>query len=143
MGKKNTMKITEWNEKYSVGIRELDAQHMQLINILGDLHDAMQSHKTSAVLGEILNKLIGYTQSHFATEEKYMTQYNYPDLAAHKAEHEAFKKDVIVFKEYFDLGENLSSVGLNLTSFVKDWLFNHISGTDKAYGPFLNDKGIL
>lgn len=136
------MKITEWDEKYNVGVQELDAQHKQLVSILNDLYEAMLANKTRYILGEILDKLIDYTKYHFSSEEKYMAQYNYPNLASHKIEHESFKKDIVTFKEYFDLGENSSSVGMNLALFVKDWLFKHILGTDKEYGPFLNSKGV-
>lgn len=136
------MKITVWDEKYNVGVCELDAQHKQLLSILSDLYDAMQAHSTNFILGEILNRLIDYTKYHFSSEEKYMTQYDYPDLASHKREHEVFTKKVIEFKESFDSGKNSFFLGLSLTSFAKDWLFSHISGTDKEYGPFLNSKGI-
>jgi hemerythrin len=27
-------------------------------------------------------------------------------------------------------------------NFLKNWLVKHILGTDKAYGPFINGKGI-
>lgn len=136
------MKITEWDEKYSVGVNELDNQHKQLINILSDLYEAMQAYNTDGVLGEILNRLMDYTKYHFSSEETYMTQYDYLDLVSHKKEHEAFIKKVTEFKVLFDAGESSSSIGLSITSFAKEWLFNHISGTDKKYGPYLNSKGI-
>lgn len=134
------MGFITWDEKYSVGVRELDAQHKQLVQILSDLYDAMQAQKTNDVLGRILTQLVNYTKNHFATEEKLMAQCGYPDLAAQKREHEAFTKKVVDFKESFDSGR--TSLSVSLTSFVKDWLFSHIGGTDKKYGPFMNSKGI-
>lgn len=134
------MAFIAWDEKYSVGVRELDNQHKQLISILGELYDAMQAQKANEVLGKLLTQLVTYTKTHFATEEKYMAQYGYPDLASQKREHEAFTKKVLDFKESFDSGR--TSLSVSLASFVKDWLFSHISGSDKKYGPFLNSKGV-
>jgi len=134
------MAFIQWEEKYSVGVTELDNQHKQLVKLLSDLYEAMQAQKTNEVLGRILNQLVSYTKTHFATEERYMSQYGYPDLAAQKREHEAFAKKVIDFKESFEAGRTTLSV--SLTSFVKDWLFSHIGGSDKKYGPFLNSKGV-
>lgn len=134
------MSFIAWDEKYSVGVRELDNQHKQLISILGELYDAMQAQKANEILGKLLTQLVAYTKTHFATEEKYMTQYSYPDLASQKREHETFTKKVVEFKESFDSGR--TSLSVSLASFVKDWLFSHISGSDKKYGPFLNSKGV-
>lgn len=134
------MALIEWNDKYSVGIRELDSQHKQLINILNDLYDAMKAEKANDAIGSIIFKLVNYTKTHFATEERYMAQYGYPDLAGQKREHAAFTEKVLKFKEDFDSGR--TSISVSVTSFVKEWLVNHISISDKKYGPFLNSKGV-
>lgn len=134
------MAFFEWNDKYSVGVRELDSQHKQLIAILSELYDAMQTGKANDVIGSIINKLVNYTKTHFTTEEKYMSQYGYPDLAAQQREHATFTDKVMKFKEDFDSGR--TSMSVSVTSFVKDWLVSHISGSDQKYGPFLNSKGV-
>ena len=69
-----------------------------------------------------------------------MTQFNYPDLASQKREHAAFTDQVMAFKKDFDSGKVALSV--QLTSFLKNWLVQHISGSDKKYGPFFNSKGL-
>lgn len=134
------MAFFEWNEKYSVGVRELDAQHKQLIAILSELYEAMQAGKANDVMGQIINKLVNYTKTHFSTEEKYMSQYGYPDLAAQQREHAVFTDKVLKFKEDFDSGR--MSMSVSVTSFVKDWLVNHISVSDKKYTQFFQSKGV-
>ena len=134
------MALFVWDTKYSVGVRELDSQHKVLVDLLNELFDAMQAGKTNDILGKIIKKLVDYTKTHFATEERYMQQYSYPDLASQKKEHEAFTAKVLAFQEQFDSGRMALSV--SVTSFLKDWLVQHISGSDKKYGPFFNSKGL-
>lgn len=134
------MAFFTWNDSYSVGVKELDYQHQQLINMLNELYEAMQAQKASDILGSILMKLVNYTKTHFATEEKYFAQYGYPDTAAHKKEHVALTDQVLKFKEDFDGGR--TTISVSLTSFLKNWLITHISGTDKKYGPYFNSKGL-
>lgn len=134
------MALIQWKDEYSVGVNELDNQHKQLIAILNDLYDAMQQQRGNQVIGTIIAKLVNYTKTHFTTEERYMTQYAYPDLNSQKREHAAFTDKVLKFKEEFDSGR--TSLSVSVTSFVKDWLVTHISGSDRKYGPFLNSKGV-
>lgn len=132
------MAFFTWDDKYSVGIKELDYQHQQLISMLNDLYAAMQEQKANDILGSILVKLVNYTKNHFATEEKYFAQYGYPDAANHIKEHVSFTGQVLKFKEDFDAGRTTMSV--SVTSFLKNWLISHISGTDKKYTPYLSSK---
>lgn len=134
------MAIMQWDTSLSVGVAEMDAQHKKLIAMINDLDDAMRQGKGKDIVGKIINELIAYTRSHFATEEKYFAQFAYPETDAHKAEHVAFTKKVGEFKAGFDKG------GLGLTiqvmTFLSDWLKNHIMVVDKKYGPFFNSKGL-
>lgn len=134
------MALFVWNNNYSVGIKEIDGQHKVLIDMLNELYDAMQSGKSNDILGAIIYKLVHYTKTHFATEEKYFDKFGYPDTFAHKKEHEKFTQKVLAFKNDFDAGKVAMTV--SITSFLKDWLASHIQGVDKKYGPFLNSKGI-
>ena len=45
------------------------------------------------------------------------------------------------FKEDFEKGQILLSV--SVLFFLRDWLKGHIQGSDKKYGPFFNEKGLL
>lgn len=129
-----------WDNSYSVGVSELDNQHKGLVNILNELFEAMQENRSKEVLGGIISRLVTYTKTHFSTEERYMQTYSYPELAAQKREHALLTDQVIKFKNDFDSGKVALTV--QLTSFLKNWLVQHIQGSDKKYGPFLNAKGV-
>jgi len=134
------MALFNWDEKYSVGVRELDNQHKVLIDLLNELYDAMNTGKSSEILGKIINKLVDYTRTHFSTEERYMSTHGYPDFASQQREHKMFTDKVITFKNDFDSGKVAMTV--SITSFLKNWLVEHISGSDKKYAAFFNAKGI-
>jgi hemerythrin-like metal-binding protein len=80
----------------------------------------------------LLTRLIAYTGVHFATEEKYMQQVNYPGYVYHKGEHEAFVKKAAEFKAKFEGGQAVLTI--EVLAFLKDGGINHIQGTDKKYG---------
>jgi hemerythrin len=44
------------------------------------------------------------------------------------------------FKQRFAAGD--ATVAMELMDFLKDWLVNHINGTDRKYVPFLKGKGV-
>ncbi|MDT3700179.1 MAG: bacteriohemerythrin [Thermincola sp.] len=128
------------DEKYSVGVKEIDLQHQKLVELINSLHDAMKEGKGKDVLARVIQELVKYAASHFATEEKYMTKFNYPGYSAHKAEHEKFVKQVVDFQKDFDSGKAVMT--LEVMSFLKDWLVKHILGTDKKYTSFFNEHGL-
>ena len=134
------MAFFNWDAKFSVGVASVDEQHKKLVGMVNTLYDAMQVGKANDVIGKLLSDLITYTKTHFADEEKLMQTNGYPDFAAHKQLHDALTKQVIATEQAFKAGKAPSAVELG--KFLKDWLINHIQGTDKKYGPFLNEKGV-
>lgn len=135
------MPLMEWSEKLSVGVTQFDNEHKKLVGMVNELFDAVQGGHGKDVLGKILDGLISYTKSHFAGEERYMTQHGYPGLIAHRAEHEALTKQVLDVDKKFKAGAT-AVLSMEVLNFLKNWLIKHILGTDKSYGPFLNSKGV-
>ena len=129
------MALFTWNSSYSVDIPEIDKQHQQLVGMLNELFASMQAGKSNDVLGKLLNNLISYTKTHFAYEEKLMTAKKYPEYAAHKAEHDALAKKVLDLQQQFTAGK--VTLSIELGKFLKEWLSNHILGTDKKYSAAL------
>jgi methyl-accepting chemotaxis protein/hemerythrin len=129
-----------WDNTLMVNIARIDNQHKTLIRTLNELYTMAQSSTDQEDLAPIFEKLVHYTVEHFATEEKYMTEYNYPQLEAHKKEHKDLTDQVVAFKKDFDSGAE--TISFELLDFLRKWLTHHILVTDKGYSAFLNGKGV-
>jgi len=95
------MPLMEWNEKLSVGVASIDAEHKRLVGMLNELYDAMQARHSQEALGKVLDGLINYTASHFKHEETLFARTGYPAAAAHKKEHDDLTKQVLEVKKKF------------------------------------------
>jgi hemerythrin len=135
------MALLTWDSnQYSVGVSSIDSQHSVLFGLINDLYEAMRKGEGQKITGALLRKLVNYTQTHFTAEEKMMAAADYPGLAGHQAKHRDLIKQVEDFVVRFERGE----IGLNLDlmSFLRDWLTNHIQKVDREYGPWLNEHGL-
>jgi hemerythrin-like metal-binding protein len=134
------MYYIEWNEGMSVGVRSLDVQHQSLIGMINRLHDAMKNRRGSEVLDDILQSLVDYTSVHFKTEEIFFKEYEYPDAENHCEEHESFIKQIADISKKHK--EGIPMITMELMQFLKEWLVNHIKGTDMKYRDFFISKSI-
>ena len=119
----------------------LDEDHKKLVGMVNELYDAMQAGQGRDSLGRILNGLVQYTKFHFAREEKFFAQTGYPAAAPHKQEHDALTRQVLDVQQKYAAGAT-ATLSLDVMQFLKNWLINHIQGSDQKYRPHLNAKGI-
>ncbi len=134
------MALIEWSEELSTGIQEVDNQHQRLVGIINELHMAMLDRREKQAMSRIFTELVDYTKTHFAFEEELFERHGYPAEAAHKLQHQHLAQKVIDLKEEFDAGN--TAVTLEVMRFLRDWLADHIIGSDKRYAPFLIGKGV-
>ncbi len=132
------MPLIEWNDAFSVGIQKLDEQHKKFLSLTNLLFDAMQGAQDREVVGSVLKELQQYVVYHFKAEESLMKIYNYPNMNAHKQEHE----DAIqrVNKFVLDYERGLQTVHIELLKFLSDWIQNHILRVDRKYIPYVRGK---
>ena len=134
------MAFFDWKDEYSVGIAQIDTQHKKLVSLLNDLYGAMKEGKGNEILDQVLKGLVDYTKTHFATEENLMKMHKFPGYEDHKKKHEAMAGHVLGLYEKLKQDKKFNT--LEIANYLKDWLKNHILGTDKLYRAFLNDKGV-
>jgi hemerythrin len=125
----------KWTPEYSVNIKTIDNQHQELVNMLNRLFVAVAQREGNNVIGGILEALRSYTKTHFSLEERLMEQAQYPDLEAHKLEHQKLigQLDELCRKH---LTED-KPIYFEVLRFLKTWLKEHISGEDTKYSTAL------
>ncbi len=129
-----------WKDEYSVGITHIDQDHKKLITLLNQFAIAYDYAMSETFEKEALDELVSYTKYHFEREEKLMSENDYPDFEAHKAQHQNMIDEVNSFVAlYQEKGHDSLS---EIVDFLKAWLINHINGTDKKYSSYLHDRGV-
>ncbi len=83
------MDFFKWNDKYSVGISEIDLQHQELLRILNKML-GLFGKATPAEISITLDDITDYTAFHFQTEDKYLNKH--PEYDQHRQEHNDFIK---------------------------------------------------
>lgn len=134
------MPLLTWEQKHSVGVKELDDQHKKLFEIINRLFDAMQASKDITELNAVLADMDDYAHYHFATEEKYFDQFDFEDKEAHIAQHRAFDEKAENFIKKNALGD--STLSFDVLDFLEDWWLGHINNVDKQYTKCFNEHGL-
>ncbi len=134
------MPLVQWNPSFSVQVKEMDAQHQVLIEIVNQLHEAMRAGKGSQEIGAIVDQMIAYSQRHFQQEEQLLANQQYPGLLHQKGEHRAFIQKAQEFKQKAAQGQ--AALSVTVSGYLKDWWTNHIQVEDKKYSQYLNTRGI-
>ncbi len=135
------MSLMEWTERMSVGVAQFDDEHKRLVALINDLFDAVQAGRGRQALGSVLDELVDYTKTHFAHEEHQLKKLGYASFEEHKKEHDVLTKQVIDIQRKYHAGAT-AMLSMEVMSFLKNWLVNHIQGTDSRYTAFLNEKGV-
>ena len=134
------MSLFVWNETYSVKVSQMDSEHQKLFDIINSLYDGMKAGKGKDALGPVINQLITYTERHFASEEAMLRRANYDRLDYQISQHRAFVERVRKFSA--DSASGAAGLSIEVLDFLKDWLANHIKGTDRQYSAALNAQGV-
>lgn len=128
-----------WSEDLSVGLQEIDEQHKILIRLINCLYnEAILKKADHSIIDHVLTELKQYTIIHFSVEESLFRLFDYPDADAHQKQHERLKEEVINVHTKF---KNGAPVTIELMSFLRRWVKNHIMMDDKKYSPFFLEKG--
>jgi hemerythrin-like metal-binding protein len=134
------MAFIDWTDELSVGVNMFDDDHKELISLANRLHDSISVGTQQSALTFLLSELENYTIFHFGHEEGMMLQYSYPDYEKHKKEHDSLVEKVQEFSAQVASGK--TKISLSIMGFLKEWLVNHIMGTDKKYTQFFAGKGV-
>jgi hemerythrin len=129
-----------WNDRISVGVEAVDRDHKKLVGIINQLYDAIVARRNKEILGGLLDELAVHTKYNFEREEQFFHATGYRDAAEHARQHSDFTRQVIEIRERYKGGS--AGLTLEVMNFLKEWLSDHILGSDAKFGPHLNAMGI-
>jgi len=129
--------VVQWQNSYSVGVKPIDEQHMELIRLTNKLFNSCMAgqDKVNTAFLNAVHEAVDYTGYHFGTEEKMMERIKYPDYARHKQEHADFVREVYIKVDEYKSGKMLAP--LHFVYFLRDWVLHHIAVSDKKLGDYL------
>ncbi len=132
-----------WDDKFSVGVQRFDDEHKILIEMINKLLDSGDgdAQEESETVTDLITKMTDYFHHHFRSEERCMSEHDYPGYSEHCAEHSKFVERVLDF-----CGDNLTQSGKiksDMAAYLGDWLTNHVLVTDMKYASFFREKGLV
>ena len=120
----------KWGDNWLTGNPVIDADHKVLVQYVNELSSAMmQSHGRHIIAG-ILEKLAGYTVEHFAREEAIWRQGDLDGLDGHIKLHTDLATQVAQFVA--DHGAGKATLTMEVLTFLREWLLEHVFKTDKT-----------
>lgn len=125
------MGCIQWQHAYATGIESIDAQHLQLVDLINRLAVSVERQDRED-MSDILHGLRQYVDNHFAFEEQLIAESGYPYAEAHIRCHRRFVDRLDSFCRRFEAGAYITRELLN---FLKRWLVSHIALDDQAYVP--------
>ncbi|MCL2128247.1 MAG: hemerythrin family protein [Treponema sp.] len=130
----------KWDVGIETGHAKIDNQHKQLIMALNNVTEASQTGKGEDEIFKALDFLSNYAVMHFNTEERLQVQYDYPDFAAHKSCHEAFRVMAgELTRKLVEEGPTGEHVGA-VTKTIGEWMMNHIRDEDIRMAAYVRSK---
>jgi hemerythrin len=105
-----------------------DTQHQMLFVLIDQI-------KVVPFNREILVQLKFYAEHHFALEETYMKELEYPDASAHLKAHNRFREELESMMET-EMSES-QLLQNSLSDFLYKWLKLHVLGIDKKLEDFI------
>jgi hemerythrin-like metal-binding protein len=135
-----TMDVREWTEEFSVNVKLFDVQHRRFVRMIARLEAAMGRGTAAQELTELLTDLAAYVKEHFATEEAVMKAYDYPWRDHHVAQHQQACAVLDRLQSRCASGE--AALSVEVLAHLREWLEQHIVGTDKLYTEHLNARGL-
>jgi len=125
------MAAIQWESKYEVGIPVIDKQHKKIVKILNRIYGFQDRKPDEKKMQKIFDDLKNYIETHFETEEKYISEHNSSGIDEQKHEHGNFIDTICTYQKDF-LKQNPLAL-INLFNFVWDWFAHHILVVDKKW----------
>jgi hemerythrin len=122
--------IIEWDNRYTVGIEKIDAQHRELLKMANDLCLGCREERAS------IHNVVSFLRYHFLAEEEILENIRYPDIRAHTQQH---------YNSIREISDRLDRpaaarqpIPKNLPYQLRNRIIAHIALIDKKYATYIH-----
>lgn len=126
MNTPDTADKLQWSDHFLLGYGPMDHLHEEFVDIMGRLQSAQDTE-----LADLMGELALHLQQHFAEEDHWMEETQFPPRGCHMDEHAA------VLKSVWEVRERLQSQGdvatcRDLVTHLAAWFPGHADHLDSA-----------
>jgi hemerythrin-like metal-binding protein len=118
----------KWDKSLEFGIDEIDTQHINFVQSINTLLEALAKGQDQAAIRAEFHSLRDYSHNHFNSEERLMEESKFPDMMEHKREHDKFRLQVKQFGNLVYVGHYVRAS--QVIEFLGKWLLEHLLGFD-------------
>ena len=122
------MTYLEWKSEYSVGVREIDEEHREMIELINTTYEKLENSAGAAEIEKFLGDIYAGIAAHFALEERIMQKAQYKEYQAHKEDHEDLLDQIHdMMDEFISDPDNGTQV---LQTKLVNWFSSHFATFD-------------
>jgi hemerythrin-like metal-binding protein len=126
-----------WKQGFALGLPVVDEEHRHFFEILNRCARAAAEGAAPRDLDTVLSELDTYARFHFSSEEAELERVGYPELELQRAEHRRFEAQLE------RLRESERTTILSTLAFMRDWMLQHVLGTDRRFVPWITKERIV
>jgi hemerythrin len=119
-----------WTDDFLIGIEELDYEHRLLIKDINFLHQELLEQGSRDRIEGTLGDIHARMQAHFALEEHFMLENDYPHYIEHKTQHNELLDKYTEFLVDFTSGGEAIDCRQG-EEILNRWIVDHIVNSDK------------
>ncbi len=124
-----SVRLTAWTKNLKTGHKKIDEQHQELFKQFDAFIQARLGGEGGKEARKIMVFLQDYTKKHFYYEENLYKRKMYPQIAAHRAEHEKFIENLRMMKKDCKKQCDIAAAG-ELNELLGGWFRSHILDED-------------
>lgn len=128
--------LISWGDHLKVHQPQIDAQHEAIFNLALEIAHIWQDRGNLDELKVLAEKLDKVLHAHFRYEEQLLADIGYPELAAHKAEHQVMLDELQAILDRLHKSQSgtiAGEPGLAFQNYVLGLTVGHIFNSDMDY----------
>lgn len=114
-----------WTDEFVLGYNEMDDVHREFFDVVSQL-----LHSTDAAMLDALDRFAAHARDHFGTEDRWMSETDFPPRDCHIGEHAAVMESAAGVRERVSAGDY--AIGRSFARELVRWFPGHAQHLDSA-----------